>query len=440
MAGCRAVRSRPNKSQRSEVTTLSDGNKPEKTLARRLVPLAVLIAGIIIARILAGGPPTPKAETAPATPAQQAVYRLISPQQLPMVVSTYGKLDTRRTLELAAEVGGKIVATNDAYMVGNTVAANQVLLRLDDIDAKTELARAQARLAEAEEQLANERGRGRQAKREWRDLGSDEANALFLREPQAHRVELAVTAAKAELRLAQRNIERLQIRAPFNAVIKSISADLGDYVNKATVVATLLDTSTLEVHLPLSPKQYRSLNFSPEDFAQGVPVMLHREQDSLAAKIYRTAAVVDSDTRLYTAIATIDPATNTKGWRIGEFLRADIPGTRSQAMLAVPPEAIYEQRFIRLINADNTLTMLPIEISHSDESAVYVKSKTIALVDPLRVIVSGLAVSAPGTPLLPIADSTEDPTAATQMPQPVLAPAPPPSPSASTELNGVAEH
>ncbi|GAA4098605.1 efflux RND transporter periplasmic adaptor subunit [Zhongshania borealis] len=421
------------------MTTLSDGNKQKKTLARRLVPLAVLIAGIVIARILAGGPPTPKAETAPATPAQHAVYRLISPQQLPTVVSTYGKLDTRRTLELAAEVSGKIIATSDAYMVGNTVAANQLLLSIDDIDAKTELARAQARLAEAEEQLANERGRGRQAKREWRDLGSDEANALFLREPQSHRVELAVAAAKAELRLAQRNIERLQIRAPFNAVIKSISADLGDYVNKATVVASLLDTSTLEVHLPLSPKQYRSLNFSPEDFAQGVPVMLHREQDSLAAKIYRTAAVVDSDTRLYTAIATIDPAANTKGWRIGEFLRADIPGTRSQAMLAVPPEAIYEQRFIRLINADNTLAMLPIEISHSDESAVYVKSKTAALAEPLRVIVSGLAVSAPGTPLLPIADSTMD-SAATQMPKPVLAPAPPPSASASTTLNGVAEH
>jgi RND family efflux transporter MFP subunit len=420
------------KEAKSEVTSLSDGKKPQKTLTRRLVPLAVLIAGIVVARILAGGPPTPKTEATLAPPAQQAIYRLISPQQLPMVVSAYGKLDTRRSVELAAEVGGKIVASSDAYMVGNSVAANQILLSLDDIDAKTELARAQARLADAEEQLATERGRGRQAKREWRDLGSDEANALFLREPQAHRVELAVTAAKAELALAQRNVERLQIRSPFKAVIKNISADLGDYVNKATVVATLLDTSTLEVHLPLSPKQYRALNFSAEDVTRGIPVKLHREQDSLPATIHRTAAVVDSDTRLYTVIATIDSALDTSGWRIGEFLRADIPSSRSQTLLAVPPEAIFEQRFIRLITADNTLAIVPIEISHSDDSAVYVQTKTAIAETPLRVIVSGLAVSTPGVPLLPVAEKGNIAVVDT--------PPPAPAPRVTPEADSVTEH
>jgi RND family efflux transporter MFP subunit len=409
------------------MTISPNGNSPQKTpprktLFRRLVPLGILIIGIIVARILAGGPPSPAAEPAPPQPAQQALYRLISPEQLPLVISAYGKLDTRRSIELAAETSGKIVATSDAYRVGNTVAANQVLLSLDDIDAKTELARAQARLAEAEEVLASERGRGQQAKREWRDLGSTEANALFLREPQAHRVELAAAAAKADLKLAQRNVERLQIRAPFNALINNISADLGDYVNKASVVATLLDTGTLEVHLPLSPNQFRNLNFSPEDFSQGIPIHLHREQDSLPATIRRAAAAVDSDTRLYSVIADIDPSTDTSDWRIGEFLRADIPGTSTVAMLAVPPEAIYEQRFLRIIDAQDQLHIMPIEISYSNAIAVYITARTATLNQPQRVIMSGLAVNTQGIALQPIPytktnvdanavleDGTEDP-------------------------------
>lgn len=382
-----------------------------KTLIRRLVPLAILLIGILVARILASGPPTPKNAATPAAPTQQAVYRLITPQQLPVVISSYGKLETRRTLELAAETSGKVISSSDSYRVGSSIAANQTLLRLDDIDAATELARARARLAEAEEQLASELGRARQAKREWRDLGSAEANALFLREPQVLRTESAVAAAKAELKLAQRNIERLDIRAPFDAIIQNISADLGDYVNKGSVVASLLDTSTLEVHLPLSPRQFRELNYSPQDFAQGIPIQLHRDTDSLNATIKRTAGVVDPDTRLYTLIADIDPNADTSQWRIGEFLRAEIPSTTTRPMLAVPQEAIYEQRFLRVATPQNALHIIPINISHTDNSTVFVTAKTGSFEKPLRVIISGLAVNTEGTLLQAISDTPSTDTA-----------------------------
>ncbi|MFT5889063.1 MAG: RND family efflux transporter MFP subunit [Zhongshania sp.] len=374
-------------------------------LLRRTLPFAILLFGIVLARVILGGPPVPKLIEVVPTPPQEARYRLIEPQTLPIKVSSYGKLSSRRQLSLTAEVSGRIIDTEPAYKVGNTVAANQALLSIDDTESKAESARAEARLADAEEQLASERGRVRQAKREWRELGSKEANALFLRKPQLRRAEATVDAAQAELKLAKHRLKLTKISAPFAAIIESTSADLGHYLNKGSAVATLLDLSTLEVILPVSPSQYRQLNFTAKALNKGIEITLHSHKLTIPATIRRTGATVDADSRLYNLIAEIDPKQfdiNQSQLRIGEFLQADIPSAETSRVLAVPPTALFEQRYLRTIDADNKLRIIRADIAFSDEDHVYVLAPSAAV---QRVIISGLATNIPGTPLRPVADS-----------------------------------
>ena len=59
------------------------------------------------------------------------------------------------------------------------------------------MTRAKAQEARAEEQVALEQGRSRQAKREWRDLGDKTANKLFLRQPQLNAAIASLEAARA---------------------------------------------------------------------------------------------------------------------------------------------------------------------------------------------------------------------------------------------------
>ncbi len=80
-------------------------------------------------------------------------------------------------------------------------------------------------------------------------------------------------------------------------------------------------------------------------------------------------------------------------------------------MLAVPQEAIYEQRFLRVATQQNALHIIPINISHTDNSTVFVTAKTGSFEKPLRVIISGLAVNTEGTLLQAISDTPSTDTA-----------------------------
>ncbi|CAA0081386.1 Macrolide export protein MacA [Zhongshania aliphaticivorans] len=391
-------------------------------LLRQLLPLVILVIGVLTARTLLSGPSSPPPTVQTAPPPQDAIFQLVEPQLLPIKVAANGKISSRRTVDIASEVAGKVIKTYDIYKVGNSVADQQPLLRIDGIEVKTELSRAQAKLAEAKEQLASEQGRVAQTKREWRDLGSDEANALFLRKPQLHKAERAVDAAEAELKLAQRNVDRLELRAPFPAVIDHIDAELGQYLSKGATVATLIDINALEIALEISPKQYRLLNFNATDYDQGIPVTLHNNGVSLTATIRRAAASLNTDSRLYTLYAELDDgqlAFTQNQLRIGTFLEADIHATQPSLLLAVPSDALYEQRFLRIIDAQNALQLMPVTVAFTNDDTSYIITTDQ---QAQRVVLSDLASNTEGTALLPIANtpsSTSAPNNTAPSPQPI---------------------
>src|SRR5690606_19307376 len=140
--------------------------------------------------------------------------------------------------------------------------AGEALLQLDPRDYETALDQAEAALADARNTLAQEQGQARQAKREWRDLGNEQANNLFLRKPQLAAAEARVGAAEAGVRQAQLNLERTAIRLPFAGRIVDINVNLGQYVSANTVVASVYDSAVMEVRLPLSTHEMQLLNLN----------------------------------------------------------------------------------------------------------------------------------------------------------------------------------
>ena len=119
------------------------------------------------------------------------------------------------------------------------------MLALEDNDYQFALLRAKAKVAEAEQYLALEKGKVRQAQREWKDLGNEEANQLFLRKPQMASAAAALSAAKAGLDEAQLNLIRTRIYAPFQGRIANKQVDVGQYITPGTVIAKVYSTDCL---------------------------------------------------------------------------------------------------------------------------------------------------------------------------------------------------
>ncbi len=139
-----------------------------------------------------------------------------------------GSLVARRLRRVYSEEAGRVVEL--PWREGDRVARGALLARLDDALLRAELAKAEARRAQAEADLRRlERLSGRR-------LASEEALA-------AARTALAL--ARAEERALRLRVARTRITAPFPGVVTQRLAEPGDVVAAGTHLLTLVDPASL---------------------------------------------------------------------------------------------------------------------------------------------------------------------------------------------------
>ena len=205
------------------------------------------------------------------------------------------------------------MAVAEAYADGSFFRQGDQLIQLESSDYKFAVIRAQAQVAKAEELVAMEQGRSRQAKREWRDLGDNSANALFLREPQLASAKAALESARADLAKAKLDLQRTSITTPFQGRIRQTLVNLGQYITPGTPIAKIYSTDVVEVRLPLSDRQAALIdlpvNFEDAQTASYPEVVLQRSVGGKTykwqGKIVRTEASIDIQSRMTYAVAEV---------------------------------------------------------------------------------------------------------------------------------------
>ena len=148
------------------------------------ITLAALVLGIVFIAAIATLKPAPEKAKRPPPPLLMVDVITAAPQHLRPQVLSQGTVAPKREIDLISQVSGKVIAVADDYGNGSFFRSGDQLIQIESDEYQFAVVRAKAQLAKALEQVALEKGRSRQAKREWRDLGDRTANALFLREPQ----------------------------------------------------------------------------------------------------------------------------------------------------------------------------------------------------------------------------------------------------------------
>ncbi|HEB54198.1 MAG TPA: efflux RND transporter periplasmic adaptor subunit, partial [bacterium] len=223
-----------------------------RTLLKILLPLTVLAAGVVAAFLLLSNRAQPV--VIPPSNAGPLVRALVvTPSTERLDVHARGTVEPLRTVELAAEVSGRIVATHDELRPGGVFTPNDVLVEIDASDYRLMVTQQQAAVARAELRLQQEEAEAAAALRAWRKLEGDKpADPLVLREPQIRDAKMAVAAAKAQLERANNDLLRCRVQLPFAGRVRSVHADIGQTVQRGQRLAVVLDTSAFEVRLPIS--------------------------------------------------------------------------------------------------------------------------------------------------------------------------------------------
>ncbi len=262
--------------------------------------LLVLAAGTIF-RAMSSDEDSPRGGRAPEERVFAVAVDTLERVTATPVVRAYGAVESWRTLELRATVGGRIVELSQIFRAGATVGAGDVLMRLDPAAAQTaldlaetEVAEAEAELREAEEaevlaeaELAaalSQRDLQARALTRQRDLQTRgaataamvEAAELTLSAAEQALVSRRTSAAQARARIerarisvdrrrislaeAERDLEDTVIRAPFAGRIGEVLVVPGGLVTANEQLGTLIDPDALEIAFRVSNTEFSRLS------------------------------------------------------------------------------------------------------------------------------------------------------------------------------------
>jgi RND family efflux transporter MFP subunit len=303
----------------------------------------------------------------PAHLPRPAKQRKIHTRATPLVkqdytiqLKTQGILRAHNATTLTAQVSGQISEISPQFEDGAFFNKNDILLKIDTADYRTELANVKARLAKAEAAFAQEEASAKQALLNWKDTGlKGKPSDLVLRKPQLHDALANVVAARAAVEQAQRNLERTNIRAPYKGRVRKRSVGLGQQVGASTQLGEIFSTSFAEVRLPLSAhdltfytppnKPNSQTPPSPVIFTSNLSENFPAHTNSTHqwhGTILRTEGELDPASRQLFLIARIDDPFGLKSKQpslfIGQPVRATIPAQTLKDVYVIPRKSLSD--------------------------------------------------------------------------------------------------
>ncbi len=224
---------------------------------------AVIVVAALLALYAAG-------VFTPAKTVQALTAARIFPSQSLTVLTASGYVTAERRAAVASKVTGLLMAR---YVEeGSRVKQGQVIARLEseDVEAAARQARANLNVARAnlDQAVADETDAARQFERNKELIARgyiarsdyDTSEARYWKAQAAvESARAAVKSAQAALSAAEVAVEYTMIRAPFDGVVLTKNADIGDIVtplgaaaNAKAAVVTIADLNSLQVEADVS--------------------------------------------------------------------------------------------------------------------------------------------------------------------------------------------
>jgi RND family efflux transporter MFP subunit len=192
----------------------------------------------------------------PAVEVETAVVARVFPSQSFTLLNASGYVVAQRKAAVASKATGRLEWLG--VEEGSRVRTNEIIARLENRDVLAASDQAVAGVSSAKADAADAMQNFSRMK-ELREKGYVAQSDLDAANTRLKRAEAAVIGAEAALRSAQVAVEYTLIRAPFDAVVLTKNADVGDIVtplgaaaNAKASVVTIADMASLQVEVDVS--------------------------------------------------------------------------------------------------------------------------------------------------------------------------------------------
>ena len=335
-------------------------------------------------------------------PSAKATFVRLEPAKrgdLVRVVSAPGVIEPRQKVDISAQVSARIIEM--PYREGKRVKQGEVIVRLDADDLKASLESAKASLLSEEARLAGakasmenmtlELGRKRElwASKDISKAELDSAEAEYSRAESAYnQVVHSIAIAKANIDRATKNLSYTVITAPFDGVVTSAQAEVGELVvvgtlnNAGSVIMQVADLNSMIVKAKVD-----ETNIAPVAIGQRAKVYINAFPNRTFGGVVETIQplrVLDKDgTAYFQAEVKLEVPEDVSIYS-GMTANADIEVENFRDVIKVPSQAVVERMVEELPSGalqDGTL----VDRNKKWTRVVYVYENDKAVVQPVIV-------------------------------------------------------
>ena len=390
-----------------------------------LWPALALLAGLVATTALVVARPTADArEITEDVPVVRVLD--VAPAGARMTVTAQGSVEPRTESDLVSEVGGRVVWTSPALDEGGAFMAGDVLVRIEPRDYETARERARAAVERAESQLSLAKA-SHARRRSLHDAGASSPAALEEADNNARIAAANLREARAALSQAELDLERTEVRAPFDGRVRSEEAVVGQFVGRGAQLARIYASDFAEVRLPLTSDDLAFLDLpSPaartaSDAAEANSADLADSSDPTAGSrvtlrgrfagadhawegtLVRSEGALDPRTRMLNVVARVRDPFVARGERpalsVGLFVTAEIEGRLFDGLVPLPRAAVRDGGQVLIVDSDSRLRFRSVDVLRTDGEHAFIRSglaagdrvcvtAPAAVVDGMRVAVA----------------------------------------------------
>ncbi|GBC63977.1 efflux RND transporter periplasmic adaptor subun it [Desulfonema ishimotonii] len=368
-------------------------------------------------------------------------------EDVPVTIRGFGEIRPLNTVTISPEVAGRMTAVHPRLEAGEVIPKGERLFQIDarnyraaHDDALAKVAQGENAVARLQKEYAADRQRlttlernRNLAKAEFERLRKlytadrvgtrsnvDKAEQAYnsaadLTDLLARQIEIypirirearaSLASAQAMSETARANLDRCEVFALFDARIKAVAAEAGQYVSPGQNLVTLADDSVLEIHVPLDSRDARQwLRFDDRQaeawFSGLTPVACKvrwteepagHAWDGQLHRVVRFETLTRTLTVAVRVMAAGAVSENGLPPAEGMFCAVEIPGKTLHGVVRLPRWAVSFKNTVYL-SVDNRLRTVPVQVARVDGGEAFVSGGirpgdqviTTRLADPLE--------------------------------------------------------
>jgi multidrug efflux system membrane fusion protein len=379
--------------------------------SRFLTVAVLLVVGAVGAWAFRASGPAPQTAR-PAAPARPVLAATVAQRPMPVLIDAIGHVEAQSSVVIRSRIDGVIarVWVED----GQEVKAGDLLVTLDDRQARSLLDQAEGNLIRDRAQLENAR-RNLARIEPLARAGAMSKQLLDEAIGNVAALEGTVKADEALVESYRVQFSYTQIRAPISGRIGTIGSRLGSSIRAAdtTALVTINQLDPIYVNFAVPQRDLAALQDAMAAGAVPVRVAIPgREGQALEGRVAYIDNTIDMASGTLAVRATVaNPARHL--WP-GQFVNVTATLRVDPAAIVVPAEALQtgqDGTFVFVIKSDLTVSARPVVVDRTMGDDAVIQS---GLAAGERVVTSGQLRLAEGTRVEIRKPSPTDKTGATQ--------------------------